>query len=127
MKFIFKFGDDPPVSVDTFYTLEDLRATGVNLYRAVPTGRKIMMPNGREKMVTVGMFFKQTKLGQIERGKWYRLLEEAVLKEEKTDLLNAIIEEAGKLAWLHTEQEIREHALECLSSGAYRAWKGFKH
>ena len=41
------------------------------------------------------------------------------------DLLQKIIEHCRKLAWLKTEQQLTEYALECLESKAYYAWEDF--
>ena len=116
---MFFYHDEP----NNGYTLEELKPTGADEFRIVPTGKMIKAGNGREKMATIGVFFITTRAGRFEKSEWYRLLEEAVERENKTDLLAWIIKEVERCAWL-AKEERRSYALECLASGAYKAWKG---
>ena len=125
MRFIFSFGGkDPQVSVKGEYSLEDLRQKGCNEFRTVPTGKWIETKNGRRKMETKGVEYVTTAAGRFEMSEWHRLLEEAVFCEEKEWLLNVLRDHVrAHCAWLHTNNDIRNYALECLSSGAYHSWK----
>ena len=125
MKFLFDFSQNSPiVSLKGKFTLDELKQTGCNEFRSEPTGRWIETRNGKRKMETRGVEYVTTKAGRFERGKWHSYLEEAVFCEDLTGLLNIIIKHVrDHCAWLHTEKEIRNYALECLSSGAYHSWK----
>lgn len=52
--------------------------------------------------------------GRLEISEWFRLMEEAIVREGKTAELEKRIKQARRLAWLHTEKEIREYALESM-------------
>lgn len=125
MKFLFEFSEKGvSVSVKGKYSLEELRQTGANMYRVVPTGNYTTNRNGRRVAVTVGKEFVTTSVGEFELSKWHRLLEEAVFCEEQTGLLKVLMNHVREhCAWLHTNEEVRHYALRCLSSGAYHSWK----
>ena len=75
-------------------------------------------------METRGVEYVTTEAGRFTVGEWHRLLDEAVFCEEKTWLLDLIVNHVrSHCAWLHKNQDIRNYALECLSSGAYHSWK----
>ena len=128
LRFLFDFsGGGAAISVRGKYTLDELNQAGCTEFRAEPTGRWIESRNGRRKMETRGVEYITTKAGRFEMSEWHGLLEEAVFCEEQTWLLNIIIKHVrDHCAWLHTEKEIRNYALECLSSDAYKHWKDFK-
>lgn len=109
------------------YTIEDLKQTGAMEFRTVPTGEYITAGNGRRKMVTVGKEYVPTRCGKLDKDEWCRLMEEAIREEDKNTLLFQI-ETHCRLhcAWLHTDQDVHEYAMSCLSSGAYKHWKDFK-
>ena len=108
------------------YSLEDLRSTSVDEFRMVPTGSYTINRNGRRVPVTEGVHFVTTKVGKMTDDEWYQALEEAVVREGKEQLLEAVIASCRKLAWLKTEKAVRRHALSCLSSGAYLHWPEWK-
>ena len=78
-------------------------------------------------METVGKEYIPTRIGKIEKSKWFRLMEEAI-REAGLNTLLFQIETHCRLhcAWLHTDQDVHEYAMSCLSSGAYKHWKDFK-
>lgn len=125
MKFLFDFsGDSPSISLRGQYTLEELKQAGCIEFRTIPTGKWIESGNGRKKMETRGVEYVTTKAGRFEMSTWHKFLEEAVFCEEKTWLLNVLIGHVrAHCAWLHTNNDIRNYALECLSSGAYHSWE----
>lgn len=125
MKFVFDYrGSSVQASVRGEYELKSLKQTGCNEFRSEPTGRWIETRNGKRKMETRGVEYVTTKAGRFEREKWHSYLEEAVFCEDLTRLLNVIIGHVrAHCAWLHTNKDTRNYALECLSSGAYHSWK----
>ena len=109
------------------YTLNDLKWTSVLEYKCVGTGKFFKTSNGRTKEETVGKDIVHTAgAGVIDLEEWYLLMEDAVKNEDKSELLDRIVEYCKSLAWLHTNKAVRQYALQCLSSEAYMAWKDFK-
>ena len=107
-------------------SVKDLRSTGTREFRAVPTGNWIPTRNGRRKMETVGKEDIPTKNGKIEASEWYELLDRAVINEGKSELLRNIETHVkNHCAWLRTEKEVHEYALECFSDEAYLHWPDF--
>lgn len=107
-------------------SVEDLRQISALEFRTEPTGNWTVSRNGRRKMETIGKEYVPTSIGKIERKEWYRLMEEAVKTEKKSDLLLKIETYVKKhCAWLRTEMDVREYAMDCLSSNAYTHWKDF--
>ena len=106
-------------------TIEELKWTGVREFRAVPTGDFKLSRNGKRVAVTKGVEFVRTKSGTMEIDEWMKQMLLAVGSEGQKDLLMKIIEHCSSLPWLKTEDNITLFALECLSSEAYKHWKGF--
>lgn len=125
MQYVFCFdGSDTEISLKSDYSIEQLRTIGPDEFRSVPTGRYVETRNGKRKEVTEGKEYKQTGAGRFEKSEWIRHMEEAVRCEGKTWLLDLIVNHVrSHCAWLHKNQDIRNYALECLSSGAYHSWK----
>lgn len=95
------------------YTIADLKWKGVREGQAVPTGTYSRSTNGKLKPDTRYAEHIQTVgAGRIEIGEWFRLMEEAIVREERTGELEEQIKIARGLPWLHTEKQIREYALE---------------
>jgi len=104
-------------------TIADLRWTGAESCRAVPTGKYTTNRNGSRKAVTTYVHYARTAgLGEITVDEWYSLMAQAIEAEGKQELLEKIKAHCRKLAWLNDDREVTEYALKCLSSGAYRAW-----
>lgn len=115
--------DEETASMRGEYTIAELVQVGPIEYRAVPTGTYILTRNGKRKQETVGKEFINTHVGKFELREWYSYMEEAVRREGAEWLLNAIIDHISKHCfWFHTKREMRNYALECLSSGAYHSW-----
>lgn len=82
--------------------------------------------NGKMKPETVGCEYVRIASGeQVELTKWYQMMREAVIQEGQQELLERIKDHCKKLAWLHTDQQIEEYSLECLSDKAYEHWEDF--
>ena len=108
-------------------TIDSLRWRSSREFRAVPTGHMIQLRNGKMKQVTVGREYVRIASGeQVELTKWYQMMREAVVREGKQGLLERIKDHCKRLAWLHTDKEIEEYSLECLSNKAYEYWADFK-
>ena len=108
------------------YTIRELVQTGANEYRTVGTGNLYMSRNGRRIEETVGVEYIPTKMGKIEQKKWFRLMEAAIDRENMGELLAEIEKACKRLAWLKTDQERHEYALQILSSRAYLHWPEWK-
>lgn len=108
-------------------TTKDLRWKDVREFRSEPTGDYRINRNGRRVPVTEGAEYINTvAAGRMKIEDWYHAMEQAVIQEGKTELLDKLIEYCQKLAWIRTEKAAKEHALECLSSEAYKAWNDFR-
>ena len=107
-------------------TTEDLRWRGSREYRNEPTGSYTTNRNGKRVPVLKGTEYVRTAgAGTIPLAEWYLRMKTAVKEEGLEDLLQKIIEHCRKLAWLKTEQQVTEYALECMQCKAYQAWEGF--
>ena len=104
------------------YSIKDLRRIGANEFRQVGTGNFTHNRAGRRVEITEGVEFFPTKIGKIESTKWYRFMEDAVRRENMQELLDRIEKVCNRLAWLKTDQDRHEYALEVLSSEAYLHW-----
>ena len=95
--------------------------------KAEPTGKYTI--NRRRNRVNVLSYREtyKTKAGDFPPEKWKKLILAEVEKDGKSELYEKIKEFCKKhFAWLHTESEIEEHALECLASHAYKYWNDFE-
>ena len=109
-------------------SIAELRMTSVPTYRQVPTGRQFRTSNGKMKDETVGVEYAKITTGEeLTMAEWYKLMDEAVEREGKTELLQAITEYCREhCAWLRTDREVHEYALAVLSSEAYQKWRRFR-
>lgn len=106
--------------------IDDLRWKGSREYRNKPTGSYTTNRNGKRVPVLKGTEYVRTVgAGVMPLAEWYLRMQTAVKEEGLEDLLQKIIEHCRKLAWLKTEQQLTEYALECLESKAYYAWEDF--
>lgn len=109
------------------YSIADLQWRGVREGQAVPTGTYSRSSNGKMKPDTMYAEHIQTAgAGRLEISEWFRLMEEAVVREGRTADLEAKIKAARRLAWLRTEKEIREYALESMGIEDWRK-KNYEH
>ena len=107
--------------------LKDLRWTSSRLFRIEVDRMKgfRISRNGRRVPITHGVEYVKTHVGEMTLESWYERMEDAVAKEGLSDFLQKIIEYCQRCAWIHSEEERRKYALECLSSEAYKAWDDF--
>lgn len=99
------------------YSIADLQWRGVREGQAVATGTYSKSSNGKTKADTRYTEHIQTAgAGRIEISEWFRLMEEAIIREGQTAELEKQIKVARGLAWLYTEKQIREYALECMGN-----------
>lgn len=105
------------------YTLESLRQAGAKEFRTEPTGTFTVNRNGKRVPVTMGVEYVTTKgAGRIPEQEWYELIR----KVADPALLEKIKDHCRKLAWLKTEKEVEDYALECLANEAYLHWEDWK-
>ena len=103
------------------YPISDLQWKGVREGQAVPTGTFSRSANGKMKpIMRYAEHIQTVGAGRLEISEWFQLMEDAIIREGKTAELEAMIEEARGLAWLHTEKQVREYALELMQ---YRCQK----
>lgn len=109
-------------------SIAELKMIAVPTVRAVPTGRQYRARNGKMKDETTCVEFARiTTEEEMPMDEWYKRMDEAVEREGKTELLQAITDHCRKhCAWLRTEADVHKYALDVLSSGAYRNWRGFR-
>ncbi len=94
------------------YSIADLQWKGVREGQAVPTGTFSRSANGKMKPdMRYSEYVQTAGAGRLEISEWFRLMEDAIIREGKTAELEPCIKEARGLAWLHTETQVREEAL----------------
>ena len=109
------------------YSTTDLRQYAADEFRAEPTGDYTLNRKGKRVPVTRGVFYITTPVGRFQEDKWCDLTEEAVRREGKTELYEAIKSHCkAHFPWLRTEKMLRRWALDCLTGGAYEYWDDFK-
>lgn len=106
-------------------TLEDLKMRGSFTGRAEPTGKYYINRNGTRVQETKYNEYVVVRGQTLSKAEWYEALLQAVREEGKEYLLEIIMEHCQGLAWLRTDKDRREYALEILSSGAYMSWPEF--
>lgn len=68
----------------------------------------------------------KTKAGDLTPGEWRKRALLEIEMEGKMGLLERIKQHCReKCAWIHKDDEVEVHAIECLCSGAYRHWEDF--
>lgn len=73
-----------------------------------------------------GISFKKTQFGNIEDINYYPLIKEFIEIAGKSELLKTVKDHCREhCAWLKTEKDIENHAIDCLLSKAYEHWKDF--
>lgn len=108
-------------------TLAELRP-GVREFKSEKTKNMILTANGKFVREEISFELIPTAgAGKLRKEDWTRLMEEAIAREGRTALLDAIIAYVSvRCAWLRTAKRQQEYALECLACGAYKKWKDFK-
>ena len=106
------------------YSIADLQWRGVREGQAVPTGTYSRSTNGKMKPDTrFAEHICTAGAGRLEISEWFKLMEEAIVREERTVDLEAEIKKARGLAWLRTEKAIREYALESMGTEDWKDWR----
>lgn len=109
------------------YSIADLQWRGVREGQAVPTGTYSRSTNGKMKPdMRYAEHVQTAGAGRLEISEWFKLMEEAIVREGRTVDLEAEIKKARRLPWLHTEKEIREYALESMGIEDWRK-KNYEH
>lgn len=73
-----------------------------------------------------GISFKKTQFGDIEDINYYPLMKEFIEIAGKAELLKTVKDYCREhCAWLKTENDIENHAIDCLLLKAYEYWKDF--
>lgn len=107
------------------YTIEDLFFQ--NIGTAVKTGRLIQLRSGRMVEKTKYQEFYKTSIGTFLPQKWHAMAMAAVEAAGEIPLLEAVKDHCRKnCAWLRTEDEIEEYALDCMTHKAYLHWEDFQ-
>ena len=105
----------PCAVVPIEYSIADLQWRGVREGQAVPTGTYSRSTNGKMKPdMRYTEHIHTAGAGRLEISEWFKLMEEAIVREGRTADYEAEIKKARRLPWLHTEKEIREYALESM-------------
>ena len=101
----------------TEYSIADLQWRGVREGQAVATGTYSRSTNGKMKPDTrFTEYIKTAGAGRVELSEWFRLMEEAIVREGRNAELEDEIKKASGLAWLRSDKERREYALECIGN-----------
>lgn len=94
---------------------------------AVDTGKFEITRKGTRKAVLVYRETYKTSVGEFSPEVWYEKMYNAIQIDEKVDLLDKIIEHCTKKCpWLRNEYQIKEYAMDCLASNAYKYWWDFQ-
>lgn len=69
----------------------------------------------------------ETPAGTFLPEEWKKRAKAAIEAEGKLTLLKKVKEHCrGHCAWIHTESDLEEYAIECICSRSYRYWKDFE-
>lgn len=96
------------------------------LGRAEPTGKYEITRNGNRRAITKFMVRYRTEAGTIIPEKWLEIAKMCVTETESENLYQNIIRYISThCAWLKTNAEKEEYALNILLGRVYRHWKDF--
>ncbi len=116
------------ISSDKDYSLDEL-TPGIRHF----VSQKSRVPVGKNKNGSLyypmqSIEYYSTKAGDIELSFWMRLVEDAVKREDKRELLDAVTDYVkNNCAWLKSREDTRMYALECLCRKSYENWDGFNY
>lgn len=106
--------------------VEDYRIL-TRLGAAEKTGNYEITRQGTRRTVAKFVERYETPTGVFLPKEWKKKALEVIEAEGEMKLLENITKYCREhCAWLHEEEKIKEYAMECLCSRAYRYWKGFK-
>lgn len=95
--------------------------------RAESTGEYEITRRGTRRKKTRFAERYVTPAGTFLPEEWKNRAKAAIEAEGELSLLERVKEHCrGHCAWLHTESELEEYAIDCTCSRAYRAWKDFE-
>lgn len=95
--------------------------------RAERTGKYEITKRGTRKEIVKYAERYETPAGNFLPEDWKKRTRDAIEAEGEHALLERVKEFCRKhCAWLHTETDLEEYAMECLCSRAYRHWKDFE-
>lgn len=95
----------------------------LNQFRAIyqgkdQSGRKIVKHQSAKMIAT----------GEIEEGEWFRTVMDLITAAGEIELLDEIKAHCREhCAWLRNEEQIENHAIECMVDRAYKHWDGMEH
>lgn len=96
------------------------RAEGTGFYETTRKGTR------REKLRFVERY--ETQAGTFLPEEWKKRAKAAIEAEGELPLLKRVKEYCREhCAWLRTENDLEEYAIECTCSRAYRYWKDFEN
>lgn len=96
------------------------RSEGTGEYEITKRGTR------REKLRYAERY--ETPAGSFLPEEWKKRAMAAIEAEGEIDLLGEIKAYCKEhCAWLHTEKELEEYAIDCICSRAYRYWEDFKN
>jgi hypothetical protein len=69
-------------------------------------------------------YYETVNAGEFEPEEWRTKITEAIIQAGETELLDIIREDCGKhCAWLHTEIEISDYAMDILAGRVFPLWE----
>lgn len=96
--------------------------------RAEGTGNYEITKRGNRREITRYVERYETPAGVFTPEEWKKQALSAIETEGESDLLERIKAYCRvHCAWLRKEEEIEEHAAECLCSRTYRYWEDFEN
>lgn len=106
--------------------IEDYRIK-IRVGAAEKTGEYEITRRGTRKAKTRFVERYVTSVGKFIPEEWKKQAKAAIEEEGELDLLDKVKEYCRvRCAWLHTENDLEEYAIECTCSRAYRCWEDFK-
>lgn len=107
------------------YRMEDLQILG-RIGRSVPTGTYEITRIGTRRQRTIFQETFKTRVGEFIPDKWYEIVRLCIMESGSEKLLDSIANYcATHCAWLKTEKERKEYAMDILVGRIYRYWKEF--
>lgn len=92
------------------------------------TGRYKVDRKGKRKPVIKYVEKYQTPVGTFLPGEWKTRALKAIREDGEAELLEKVKEHCREhCAWLRTEKDLEEYAIDCLCSRTYRHWPDFKY
>lgn len=107
------------------YRMEDLKIN-IRTGRAMPTGSYEVTRIGTRRAITKYQETFQTNAGEFTPDKWYEIVLSCVDGSGSGELFTRIVERCrSHCAWLKSDKDREEYALDILVGRVYRHWKDF--